>query len=68
MWKFWAAIEILDFCLIRAVSAQAPIPTILPPDPFHNWTHRCNEQIIMVEDFADAPLFGCRSLPELRID
>ena len=46
---------------------QAAVPTAYFPDPSDDGKKRREQQIVMIENFTDAPLFGCGSLPELGV-
>ena len=57
MRKFWAAVQILNFGLIRTVPSQTGIPATQVPQHVYGGAYGCKQEIIVVEDFPKAPFF-----------
>lgn len=65
--KFWVTVDIANLGRVRAIALHPSIPAEPIPHEFDDGIGRCHQQVVMVENLADAPFFGRRAFPELGV-
>ncbi len=67
LWELWTAVQVLDLDPIRAIASQTSVPAETLPHPLDGGEKGLKQQAVVIDDLADAPFPGSRSLPKLGV-